>query len=383
MKYDAIIVGASFAGLAVASRLRGNILLIDKKGIGTGQTSACGTHLSVLDGMNCLDSVLQVYNIGFIHTSSKTIEYKLPYPFCSFDYQKFCQIVVKRVEAKIIKANVRGLMDGCVMTDEGPFHGTCIIDASGWKAVLASSLERDFVDRSKLSFGIETTVNYEGEGLQFWLDPRLIKGGVGWLFPCGSQARFGVGSYLGETNLGPRLASFLSNFHLQSADVHGGFLPSGLRRPTVGRLFLVADAAGQCEPFTGFGIKPALYFGMKCADTVQRVIDKEISLEEGLQHYNELVRTYHRYYTFLEGLQKLYLTLPNSWLTRLLKLISYQPVFNFILEWHQRHAVLESVLKRDAPWETRYTFAGAGRSRQTDKRHTAVVHCKGGGNQNR
>ncbi len=33
MKYDAIIVGASFAGWAVASRLRGNILLIDKKEI--------------------------------------------------------------------------------------------------------------------------------------------------------------------------------------------------------------------------------------------------------------------------------------------------------------------------------------------------------------
>ncbi len=347
MKYDAIIVGGSFAGLAVASRLRGNILLIDKREIGARQTSACGTVLSVPDRLGCMDSVLQVYNTGFIHTSSKTIEYDPPYSFCVFDYQKLCQTLVKRVEAKIIKANVRGLMDSCVMTDEGPFRGTCIIDASGWKAVLASSLKRDFVDRSKMSFGIETTVNYEGEGLQFWLDPRLIKGGVGWLFPCGSQARFGVGSYVGDANLGPRLASFLNDFHLQVAEVHGGFLPWRMRRPTVGRIFLVGDAAGQCEAFTGFGIRPAIYFGMSCADTVQRVIDREISLEEGLQHYNELVRTYHRHYTFLEGLQKLYLVLPNSWLTRLLDLISYQPIFNFILEWHQRQTALEEVLRPD------------------------------------
>ena len=90
MKYDAIIVGGSFAGLAVASRLRGNILLIDKKEIGAGQTSACGTHLSVPLALNCMDSVLQVYNTGFIHTSSKIIEYNLPYLFCAFDYQKFC-----------------------------------------------------------------------------------------------------------------------------------------------------------------------------------------------------------------------------------------------------------------------------------------------------
>ncbi len=345
VEYDAIIVGGSFAGLAVASRLRGNILLIDKKEIGAGQTSACGTILSVPERLDCMDSVLQVYNTGSIHTSSKTVEYNLPYPFCAFDYQRFCQTLLKRVEAKIIKANVRGLRDGCVMTDEGPFRGTCIIDASGGRAVLASSLERDFVDRSKLSFGIETTVNYEGDGMQFWLDPRLIKWGVGWLFPCGSQARFGVGSYVGETNLGPRLTSFLNGSHLQLAGVHGGFLPCRLRRPTLGRLFLVGDAAGQCEPFTGFGIRPALYFGLKCADIVQRVIDKEISLEEGLQHYNELVRTYHRHYTFLEGLQKLLLVLPNSWLTRLLELISYQPIWNFILEWHQRHTALEEVLR--------------------------------------
>ncbi len=346
LEYDAIIVGGSFAGLAMASRLRGNILLIDRKEIGTEQTSGCGTVLSVPERLDCMDSVLHVYNTGFIHTSSKTVEFDLPYPFCAFDYQKFCQTLAKRVEAKIIKANVRGLRDGCVMTDEGPFRGTCIIDASGWKAVLASSLERDFVRRSEMSFGIETTVNYEGEGLHFWLDPRLIERGTGWLFPCGSQARFGVASYIGDTNLRPRLTSFLSDSHLQLADVHGGFFPSKLRRPTVGRLFLVGDAAGQCEPFTGFGIRPALYFGLKCADTVQKVIDKEISLEEGLRHYSELVRTYHRHYTFLRGLQKLYLVLPSSWLTRLLELISYQPVLNFVLDWHRRHTSLEEVPKQ-------------------------------------
>jgi len=185
------------------------------------------------------------------------------------------------------------------------------------------------------------------DAAHFWLDPRLIERGVGWFFPCGSQARFGVGSYVGDTNLRSRLASFLSDFRLQLADVHGGFFPCQLRKPTVGRLFLVGDAAGQCEPFTGAGIRPALYFGLKCGDTVQKVMDKEISLEEGLQHYNELVRTYHRHYTFLGELQKLLLVLPNSWLTQLLDLISYRPICNFILEWHQRHAPLEKVPRPD------------------------------------
>ncbi len=344
-RYDAIIVGGSFAGLAVASRLRGNILLIDKKEIGTGQTSACGTTLSVPEGLDCMDSVLHIYNTGFIHTSSKTIEYDLPYPFCAFDYAKFCRGLTRRSEADFLKAQVLCLRDGHVVTDKGELEATCLVDASGWHAVLASSVNRGFVDSSTMSFGIETTVNYEGEGLHFWLDPGLIERGIGWLFPCGSQARFGVGSYVGDTNLRPRLASFLSDFRLQLADVHGGFFPSRLRRPTMGKTFLVGDAAGQCEPFTGFGIRPALYFGLKCADTVQRVIDKEMNLEEGLRHYNKLVRTYHRHYTFLGGLQKLLLALPNSWLTQLLGFISYRPIFNFILEWHQRHTPIEEALR--------------------------------------
>jgi len=42
-EYDAIIAGASFAGLAAADNLEGDILLIDRKEIGTRQTSACAT----------------------------------------------------------------------------------------------------------------------------------------------------------------------------------------------------------------------------------------------------------------------------------------------------------------------------------------------------
>ena len=90
---------------------------------------------------------------------------------------------------------------------------------------MASSIKSGFVDRSKMSFGIETTVSYQGDGLHFWLDPRLIERGVGWLFPCGSQARFGVGSYIGDTNLGPKLESFLSDSRLiQSKDYYGNYV---------------------------------------------------------------------------------------------------------------------------------------------------------------
>ena len=42
--HDAIIAGASFAGLILADNLDGDILLIDRKEIGSKQTSACHIH---------------------------------------------------------------------------------------------------------------------------------------------------------------------------------------------------------------------------------------------------------------------------------------------------------------------------------------------------
>src|SRR6266498_5144291 len=51
--YDAIIVGASFAGLAVARQLRGRVLLLDRNEVGAVQTSACGTPLWVPQAPGC------------------------------------------------------------------------------------------------------------------------------------------------------------------------------------------------------------------------------------------------------------------------------------------------------------------------------------------
>ncbi len=342
MKYDAIIVGASFAGLAVASRLRGDILLIDRKDIGTGQTSACGTPLSVVQPLQCMDSVLQVYHRGFIHTHSRTIAYDLPYPFCAFDYYALCQGLARRAQADFLRARVTGLKEGhVVMTDRGEFTATCLVDSSGWRAVLATSGSPDPPDLSTMGFGIETTVKYRAEGLHFWLDPRLINMGAAWLFPCGEQARIGVGSYLGETRLKASLTSFLGHFGLSANGIHGGFLSYKLKEPVAGQVFVVGDAAGQCEPLTGAGIGPALFFGARCAEIIQAVIDRGASLNDGLQRYARLVQDYHRYYSFLERAQRRMLSMPELWQGWLLTLFSLRPISHFLLNCYRKYSALE------------------------------------------
>ncbi len=59
-KYQAIIVGASVAGLAVARELSGEVLLLDRHDVGTNQTSACGTPLWVVEQLGVKEGVIQV-----------------------------------------------------------------------------------------------------------------------------------------------------------------------------------------------------------------------------------------------------------------------------------------------------------------------------------
>ncbi|MFQ6121315.1 MAG: hypothetical protein ACE5KE_15675 [Methanosarcinales archaeon] len=294
-RYDAIIAGASFAGLAVASNIEGDILLIDKKEIGTNQTSACGTFYKVIEEFNCERSILQTFDTLVLHCpEEKKIE--LIEPLCTFDYKKFCQMLATRVKAKKVKAVVGGIKSNLVFTDAGEFQSECSVDCTGWKAVLACSLSNGFVDKNKLSFGIETIVDYQDEEIHFFLNPKIIRKSIAWIF-------IGVASYVGKTDIIPELKRFLESMDLKMADLHGGYIPYGLREHVIDNIFLVGDAAGQALPLTAEGIRKSLYFGKECGKIIQKIIDKKITLKEGLKEYKNFVKKSERGYNWLLSLQ--------------------------------------------------------------------------------
>jgi len=105
-EFDVIIIGASFAGLSVASKLKGNILLIDRCNIGDCQISACGAPVDVVKEIGCADSILYVSNIFSLHINNKRIGFYFGRPYCTFDFKKFCQIFSSKTNAIFIKANV-------------------------------------------------------------------------------------------------------------------------------------------------------------------------------------------------------------------------------------------------------------------------------------
>lgn len=327
--YDAIIVGASFAGLAVARELHGRILLIDRKEIGEEQTSACGTPLRVVQALGLSEAVHQVHPAFYIHGARQTISYDLgDHPFCTFDYRRFCDGLARGSEAKFVKAHVLGLADGAVVTDQGPFRGRCLIDASGWRAILADSLWPGHMQRHRLSFGLETVADRGGEALYFWFDPKAMARGVTWMFPIGGRSRVGIASYRGESRLRAGLFHFLQSLGIEGDSYHGGFFPWRLREPTVGPMFVVGDAAGHCLPVTGEGIRPALYFGTACGRIVQRVIEGELTLSEGLARYRRVALSRRRTYRALEATQEAILTVPHRWTEVAVSAVGWPPFFS-------------------------------------------------------
>ncbi|MFZ3383922.1 MAG: NAD(P)/FAD-dependent oxidoreductase [Candidatus Methanoperedens sp.] len=301
-EYDAIIAGASFAGLAAADSLDGDILLIDRKEIGTRQTSACATFTSVLEELGCRSSIMQEFDTLTLHIpDEKKVE--LIEPISTFDYEKFCKTIGQRLKVKTLKASVKGVVEDTVLTDAGNFSSQCILDCTGWRAVLASSLRQDYVDKRNLAFGLESEVDYKDDSLHFFVDPKIIGQGAAWIFPAGEKSRIGVASYAGKTRVMPQLSGFIRTLGHEISKTHGGYIPFGLREPVVDNIFMVGDSAGMAPPTTSEGIRPAINFARDCAGIIQGIIEGDKMLKDGLIEYRDIVNKSKSRYKWLLNLQ--------------------------------------------------------------------------------
>ena len=343
MKYDVIIAGAGFAGLAAAGELRGQrVLLIDRQEIGTHQTSACGTLLGVMQALDALDCVLQIHRRIVVNGPRGAIAYPLTHPFCTFDFEKLMRKLARRTDAEFLLAEVTGARGNVVQTTRGDFEASVLIDATGWGATLARQVLPRQLDQRTLSFGIETVADpatfasaqpYRGEGLLFWYDPiRCHPKLVNWVFPCGDFSRIGVASYVGETKLKGELEKFTREQGVEMNGMHGGYFPYALREPTVGDIFVVGDAAGHCFGVTGEGIRGALYFGQAAGRIVRRVVDGEITRAQGLAEYRHFVRSHRVYFAITYWIQKIFSNAPG-------------PLAHAILRFFHLPVVLRSVIR--------------------------------------
>ncbi len=238
--YDAVVVGASFAGLAAASQLdgAGTVLLVDRQPVGAGESSACGTLLAVLERLDAGDALEQVHPELVINVAGRKVDLRPSHPFATFDYRTVCEILAARLgRVEVAVAHFGGINgDGALLLDGNRVRAGVVIDASGWRRVVAASLGAGPPPRAHLSTGVETRHDHGGCYLEFWLRPAGRRAGVLWAFPAGDHVREGAASYLGRgRGLRSELAQFEHVDRFPPRAVHGGCFPSRLGDSVAGK----------------------------------------------------------------------------------------------------------------------------------------------------
>jgi flavin-dependent dehydrogenase len=302
--YDVVVAGASFAGLVLATTVGGRVALIDKGDVGEGQTSACGTTLDLVQKLGLEDSIEEIHEFGVMHTSRGSHRFRLPYPFCTFDYRSFCRLLLGRFDGDVIKASALGVGSGVVRTDQGQVPGRVLVDATGWRASLAKSVEPDYPVHVAITYGLEKPARgFDASGLHFWFTSKVRGDGYGWSFPAGGVARAGVLSYVAPDGVRASTEEFLAREGMAGDSYHGGFLTAGLRPATAGDIFVVGDAAGHCLPLTGEGIRPAVFFAQRLAGIIDQELRGTIDHALALDMYRVQQARFERRYRILRRAQ--------------------------------------------------------------------------------
>jgi flavin-dependent dehydrogenase len=294
--YDVLVCGASFAGLAVARELSGSgakVLVVDRYEIGERQTSACGIPTEWLRTTGLMDAERQRFGELVVHTPHGTSRYELPWTFSTFDYRQICELLWRDCDATFETAKVNGRAPAsngsgeiAVETDRGTVSAPLVVDALGWRRMLASGDGYQPPD-APLSRGLEVHPGGEGEDLEIWIDRRYVPAGYGWSFPAKDELRIGIGSFDPRFHVKDTTVLLTEDLGKEPNEYQGNWIPHKLRRATEGGVFFAGDSAGHCLPLTAEGIRTALYFGIVLGRELRAVVEGRQSRERATERYAE------------------------------------------------------------------------------------------------
>ena len=324
-RYDVVICGASFAGLAVARELRASrarVLVLDRYEIGERQTSACCAPTEWLVNLGLEGSVRQTFDSMVLHTIGASVRWRLPYTFSTFDYRELCELLWAQCgDAEFETAKVDGrcnvagrgtggardgqssvtvegagdVVDGeiTISTDRGDVRADLVVDCLGWRRMLGAG-EPVQPPEATLSRGLEVHPQGEAPDLQLWVDPNYVVSGYGWSFPAAGELRIGIGSYDPRFHVKDPTVRLATDEGAGTVRYQGNWIPHRIRPATEDGVFFAGDSAGHCLAMSAEGIRTALYFGIACGRELAGVLAGDQSREDALRNYHEFARA-HRW----------------------------------------------------------------------------------------
>jgi flavin-dependent dehydrogenase len=329
-RHDVLICGASFAGLAIARELAGcgaDVLIVDRYEIGERQTSACGIPTAWLERLELIDCERQRFDTLVMHTPHGDARYELPWTFSTFDYRELCELLWAQSDASFETAKVDGRAgeldaggDLAIATDRGVLSAPLVVDALGWRRMLASGDGYQPPD-APLSRGLEVHPDGGAEDLEIWIDRRYVPAGYGWSFPAGAETRIGVGSFDPRFHVRQTTELLAEELERDRVRYQGNWIPHKLRRGTEGGVFFAGDSAGHCLPLTAEGIRTALYFGIALGRELRGVVEGRQSREQAAAAYAAFNDSHESKFSWMLRVQKLVPRVPPRLLGPLIRLM--------------------------------------------------------------
>jgi menaquinone-9 beta-reductase len=327
---DVLICGASFAGLAIARELAGSgadVLIVDRYEIGERQTSACGIPTEWLQRLGLMAAECQRFDTLVMHTPHGTSRYRLPWTFSTFDYRELCQLLWRDCDATFETAKVNGRAapangDGkiAVETDRGTITAPLVVDALGWRRMLANGDGYQPPD-APLSRGLEVHPGGESEDLEIWIDRKYVPAGYGWSFPAHDELRIGIGSFDPRFHVKKTTVELTHDLGKEPNEYQGNWIPHKIRRATEGGVFFAGDSAGHCLPLSAEGIRTALYFGMALGQELRGVVEGRQTRAQAESNYASFHDTHEWKFKWMLRVQKLIPRVPPRILAPLIRLM--------------------------------------------------------------
>ena len=219
-----------------------------------------------------------------------------------------------------------------VHTDRGDLQADLIVDALGWRRVLAPRGYQP--PEAPLSRGLEVHPDGNGQDLDVWIDRSLVRRGYAWSVPAGGEQRVGVGSYDPRRHVKESTVELAERLDVDAVRYQGNWFPHRLRDAAEDGVFFVGDSAGHCFPLSGEGIRTAFYFGIACGRELRAVLAGERTREDALERYRTFSASHSRAFGRALALQRLIPAVPPRALTLLLRALGRQAIVDRSFGWY-------------------------------------------------
>jgi flavin-dependent dehydrogenase len=335
-KADVLICGASFAGLAVARELKGSgadVLVVDRYEIGERATSACAAPTPWLHAMGVERAIRQEIPCMAFHTPHGSARFRLPWSWSSFDYRTLCQALWEQTDARFEIGKVQSRTGNTVHTDRGDLEAPLIVDALGWRRILAPGANVQ-PPEAAISRGLEVHPHGDGTDLDVWIDRSLIRSGYAWSVPADGEQRVGVGSSEPRDHVKEPTKEIASRLQRDAVRYQGNWFPHRLRPATADGVFFVGDSAGHCLPLSGEGIRTAFYFGIEAGRQLGEVLEGRQSKEQALERYGAFSQGHAPAFAWALWMQRTLPRLPPRVLTALLSVMGRERPCRRAFNWY-------------------------------------------------